>query len=260
MAKGILRSRAAKIIISVLVVVALGATVFLSVGSSNGTISKGNSKQYNASELIKNEDSLMQDDLIAFLGSDFVYGTKSDGQSFVDYLVKVDGIKAKKYGGEGYTLNGKGEGSLVESLNSVIKNGLNPMVLFCEVPVCNEKGRLKLGELTGSYFIGDYDTSTIIGAMEYICSSADMNWGCKVVFITCPNDDNKKYAQIVEAANQVAQKWNSGILNFYDNEEIVIDKKQRRLYFVDSSSPTKAGYNAVYGPMAEEYINDKFHM
>ena len=130
MAKGILRSRAAKIIISVLVVVALAATVFLSVGSSNGTISKGNSKQYDACELIKNEDSLMQDDLIAFLGSDFVYGAKSDGQSFVDYLVKVDGIKAKKYGGEGYTLNGKGEGSLVDSLNSVIKNGLNPMVLF----------------------------------------------------------------------------------------------------------------------------------
>lgn len=233
--------------------------IFLINGKQTGSISKGNNDEYNVEQLKKNEDSVMQDDPYVFLGSDFTFGAKSDGQSFVDYLEAVDGIKCKKYGGEGYKLNGKGEETLAYSFSKAVEENTNPKVVFCEIPVCNAKGRQKIGELTSSYYIGDCDTTTFYGALEYICASADLNWGCKVVFITCPTNDEKKYDPLVEATNAVAEKWNTKVINFYNNEEISFDKSERKLCMVDSSSPTKAGYNKVYAPKVEEFIQRYFY-
>lgn len=233
--------------------------IFLINGKQTGSISKGNNDEYNVEKLKKNEDSVMQDDPYVFLGSDFTFGAKSDGQSFVDYLEAVDGIKCKKYGGEDYKLNGKGENTLVYCFSKAVEKDVYPKVVFCEVPACNAKGRQNNGELSSSYYIGDYDTTTLYGAMEYLCASADLNWGCKVVFITCPTNDDKKYAEIAEAAEAVAEKWGSKVINFYNNDEISFDKSERKLYMVDSSSPTKAGYNKVYAPKVEEFMQRYFY-
>lgn len=233
--------------------------IFLINGKQTGSISKGNNDEYNVEQLKKNEDSVMQGDPYVFLGSDFTFGAKSDGQSFVDYLEAVDGIKCKKYGGEGYKLNGKGEKTLAYSFSKAVEENTNPKVVFCEVPACNAKGRQNNGELSSSYYIGDYDTTTLYGAMEYLCASADLNWGCKVVFITCPTNDEKKYDPLVEATNAVAEKWNTKVINFYNNDEISFDKSERKLYMVDNSSPTKAGYNKVYAPKVEEFIQRYFY-
>lgn len=260
MAKKLSKNQVIKIVVAILAVIVVGVLIFLTAGRQTGTISKGNNKQYNAETLQKNEDSVMQGDTYVFLGSDFTFGAKSGGQSFVDYLKAVDGIKAKKYGGEGFKLNGKDENTLVYAFNKAVKKSVNPKVVFCEVPVCNAKGRQKNGKLTSGYYIGDCDTTTLYGAMEYICASAELNWGCKVVFITCPSDDEKKYADVVNAANAVAEKWNTKVINFYNNDEISFDKKEKRLYSVDGSSPTKAGYNSVYGPKVEEFIQRYFYL
>lgn len=233
--------------------------IFLINGKQTGSISKGNNDEYNVEQLKKNEDSVMQGDPYVFLGSDFTFGAKSDGQSFVDYLEAVDGIKCKKYGGEGYKLNGKGEKTLAYSFSKAVEENTNPKVVFCEVPACNAKGRQNNGELSSSYYIGDYDTTTLYGAMEYLCASADLNWGCKVVFITCPTNDEKKYDPLVEATNAVAEKWNTKVINFYNNDEISFDKSERKLYMVDNSSPTKAGYNKVYAPKVEEFMQRYFY-
>lgn len=260
MAKKISKNQIIKIIVAILVVIVVGVLIFLTAGRQTGAISKGNNKQYNAETLQKNDDSVMQGDSYVFLGSDFTFGAKSGGQSFVDYLKAVDGIKVKKYGGEDYKLNGKDENTLVYTFNKAVKKSVNPKVVFCEVPVCNASGRQKNGELTNSYYIGDYDTTTLYGAMEYICARAELNWGCKVVFITCPSNDEKKYAEVVNAANAVAEKWGTKVINFYNNDEISFDKKEKRLYLVDDSSPTKAGYNSVYGPKVEEFIQRYFYL
>lgn len=250
--------------VKLFVVLALAlAVVFVGIyfvaGKQTGSISKGNNDEYNVQQLKLNENSVMKGDPYVFLGSDFTYGSKSDGQSFVDYLKAVDGIKCKKYGAEGYKLNGKDENTLVYCFKKAVEKNTNPKVVFCEVPVCNAKGKQSNGELTSSYYIGDYDTTTLYGAMEYICASADLNWGCKVVFITCPSNNKKKYAEVVKAANDVAEKWNSKVINFYDGEEISLDKKEKRLYMVDDSSPTKAGYNKVYAPKVEEFMHRYFY-
>ena len=233
--------------------------IYFVAGKQTGSISKGNNDEYNVEQLKKNEDSVMQGDPYVFLGSDFTFGAKSDGQSFVDYLEAVDGIKCKKYGGDGYKLNGKGENTLVYCFSKAVEKDVYPKVVFCEVPACNAKGRQNNGELSSSYYIGDYDTTTLYGAMEYLCASADLNWGCKVVFITCPTNDDKKYAEIAEAADAVAEKWGSKVINFYNNDEISFDKSEKSLYMVDNSSPTKAGYNKVYAPKVEEFIQRYFY-
>lgn len=258
--KKISKYKIVKIIVAVLILAAVGLSVFLITGKQTGSISKGNNSEYDVQALAKNEDSLMKGDPYVFLGSDFTFGKKSGGQSFVDYLTAVDSINAKKFGGEGFKLNGKGEETLVYCFNKAVKKNINPKVVFCEVPVCNASGRQKNGELTDSYYIGDYDTTTLYGAMEYICASAEMKWGCKVVFITCPSNDEKKYAGIVKACNDVAEKWGTKVIDFYGGEDIKLDKKQKKLYLVDDSSPTKAGYNEFYGPKVEEFIQRYFYL
>ena len=253
------KNKVIKFVVIALALAVVFVGIYFVAGKQTGSISKGNNDEYNVEQLKKNEDSVMQDDPYVFLGSDFTFGAKSDGQSFVDYLEAVDGIKCKKYGGEGYKLNGKGEETLAYSFSKAVEENTNPKVVFCEVPACNEKGKQKIGELTSGYYIGDCDTTTFYGALEYICASADLNWGCKVVFITCPTNDEKKYDPLVEATNAVAEKWNTKVINFYNNDEISFDKSERKLYMVDSSSPTKAGYNKVYAPKVEEFMQRYFY-
>lgn len=255
----ITKNKVIKFIVAAVVLAVVFVGIFLINGKQTGSISKGNNDEYNVQQLKKNDDSVMQGDPYVFLGSDFTYGAKSDGQSFVDYLKFVDGIKCKKYGGNGYKLNGKDEKTLVHCFSKAVEKDVYPKVVFCEVPVCNANGKQSNGEITSGYYIGDYDTTTLCGAMEYICASADLKWGCKVVFITCPSNDKKKYAEIVKLANDVAEKWGSKVINFYDNEEISLDKSEQKLYMVDDSSPTKAGYNNVYAPKVEEFMHRYFY-
>lgn len=253
------KNKVIKFVVIALALAVVFVGIYFVAGKQTGSISKGNNDEYNVEQLKRNENSVMQDDPYVFLGSDFTFGAKSDGQSFVDYLEAVDGIKCKKYGGENYKLNGKGENTLVYCFSKAVEKDVYPKVVFCEVPACNAKGRQNNGELSSSYYIGDYDTTTLYGAMEYLCASADLNWGCKVVFITCPTNDDKKYAEIAEAADAVAEKWGSKVINFYNNDEISFDKSEKSLYMVDNSSPTKAGYNKVYAPKVEEFIQRYFY-
>ena len=82
----------------------------------------GNDPRYDISEVREEADPVLKDKTILFLGSSVTFGAASVGQSFVDYLVKKDGIHAVKEALSGTTLvqDERGEKSYVERIHNKI--------------------------------------------------------------------------------------------------------------------------------------------
>ena len=242
-----------------LVILLVAAVIICIAAADKGGFSKGNSSKYDASALNFDEGSIMQDDTVVFVGSDFTMGVKSDNQSFVDYLKTVDGLNAATFTDENIGLTNKKDSSIISLVESIPKQHASPRAIFCEIPYYDARHGTRLGGLSSSYMLGDFDTETAIGAMEYIICYAKQNWSCPVFFYTaCEKKPSNKYAKLVNAAHQVADKWNMPMLDFTSNcvtSEIreLLDS-DKSLYFVDNRNVTKAAYNEVIAPEFERFI------
>lgn len=224
--------------------------------AGHGGFSKGNSSDYDVSSLTLNDDSVMKDDTIVFVGSDFTLGLKADNQSFIDYLRAVEGLNAATFTEENIGLTSKKDVSFISLVESIPKEHASPKAIFCEIPYYDAKHGTKLGEISDSYMLSDFDTETAIGAMEYIMCYAKMNWSCPVFFYTSADyNSSKKYEKLVSAARRVSDKWNMPMLDFTSNDKIAsLEKSDKSLYFVDSRNMTKAGYNEIVAPEFENFI------
>ena len=227
----------------------------------NGGFSKGNSSDYDVSSLTLNDDSVMKDDTIVFVGSDFTLGLKADNQSFIDYLRAVDGLNAATFTEENIGLTSKKDVSFISLVESIPKEHASPKAVFCEIPYYDARHGTKLGEISDSYMLSDFDTETAIGAMEYIMCYAKMNWSCPVFFYTSADyNSSKKYEKLVSAARRVSDKWNMPMLDFTSNDKIAsLEKSDKSLYFVDSRNMTKAGYNEIVAPEFENFITQNLY-
>ena len=232
---------------------------FASAG--HGGFSKGNSSDYDVSSLTLNDDSVMKDDTIVFVGSDFTLGLKADNQSFIDYLRAVDGLNAATFTEENIGLTSKKDVSFISLVESIPKEHASPKAVFCEIPYYDARHGTKLGEISDSYMLSDFDTETAIGAMEYIMCYAKMNWSCPVFFYTSADyNSSKKYEKLVSAARRVSDKWNMPMLDFTSNDKIAsLEKSDKSLYFVDSRNMTKAGYNEIVAPEFENFITQNLY-
>lgn len=231
------------------------------VSAGHGGFSKGNSSDYDVSSLTLNDDSVMKDDTIVFVGSDFTLGLKADNQSFIDYLRAVDGLNAATFTEENIGLTSKKDVSFISLVESIPKEHASPKAIFCEIPYYDAKHGTKLGEISDSYMLSDFDTETAIGAMEYIMCYAKMNWSCPVFFYTSADyNSSKKYEKLVSAARRVSDKWNMPMLDFTSNDKIdSLEKSDKSLYFVDSRNMTKAGYNEIVAPEFENFITENLY-
>lgn len=229
--------------------------------ADHGGFSKGNSSDYDVSSLTLNEDSVMKDDTIVFVGSDFTLGLKADNQSFIDYLKAVDGLNAATFTEENIGLTSKKDVSFISLVESIPKEHASPKAIFFEIPYYDAKHGTKLGEISDSYMLSDFDTETAIGAMEYIMCYAKMNWSCPVFFYTSADYNlSKKYEKLVSAAHRVSDKWNMPMLDFTSNDKIAsLEKSDKSLYFVDSRNMTKAGYNEIIAPEFENFITGNLY-
>ena len=88
-----------------------------------------------------------------------------------------------------------------------------------------------LGEISDSRQREDFDTSTIIGAMEAIIARANERWGCPVIFYTGTWFDNELYGEMVEALYKLQEKWG-----------------------IDEIHPTRQGYLEWWTPVMEKDI------
>ena len=102
---------------------------------------------------------------------------------------------------------------------------------------------------------GEYDTDTIIGAIEYIIDYARSAYHCPVYFYTGTYYDSQLYAEMVESLKDIAGKHNIGIINLWDSEEMrAVSQDDYQLYMADPIHPTKAGYRLWWTPEFVSYL------
>lgn len=247
-----------RLILAVVMTALIVGSVTLSCMYSTGIFMSGNRSQYNPSQTEKTDSALI-DQSIVFVGSNLVTGSKASGDSFVEYLRQSHGINAVVYGKDGASLVERGANSIPAMIRTIPTENANPRMILCEVPYIDGTGYSRIGQITDGYFNDQYDTKSVIGAMEFIISYSQDTWGCPVVFYTCQPNDNTHYAKIVDAVLKVADKWNIEVIDFYHDEGMVLDDRQQALYMATDSCPTKAGYKELYTPRFEEFLLKKIY-
>ena len=74
-------------------------------------------------------------------------------------------------------------------------------------------------------------------------------------FYTNPQYDSDTYAKMVEALLKIQEKWQIGVIDFWNDERInSISPEKRKLYLQDPIHPMKAGYAEWLVPVMEQRI------
>ena len=192
-----------------------------------------------------------------FLGSSVTYGSHSGEWSMCEYIQENYDCTVVKWAVNGTTLVDTGDTSYVRRL----VNNMNA-ISECDHFVCqlstNDAGhKLPLGKMSSSKDINDFDTSTIIGAMEFIIATAQKQWDCPVSFYTGTFFRSDLYPDMVDALYELQEKWDIGIIDLWNDSEMrsVIGTEEYYLYMAeDGVHPTKLGYEKWWGPKFVEHL------
>lgn len=190
---------------------------------------------------------------ILFLGSSVTFGFGALGESFVDYLWRKDGIDAIKDAENGTILVDQDISYHGDSYVARFKEELTedkPDMLVLQLSTNDANTNQKLGEISSD---DNFDTQTIIGAIEYIINEAQKKWNCPILIYTNPYFKNVLYGQMVYGTLELAKKYDVQVLDLYHNPDF---KKQDSLYMADEIHPTRAGYLEKWLPLFEEQIRN----
>jgi lysophospholipase L1-like esterase len=216
----------------------------------------GNASAYSLEQVEEDEESPLQGKRIVFLGSSVTYGAAAGGTSFVDFLAARDGVVAIKEAVSGTTLADDASDSYLSRLRR-LDSGLKPDLVVCQLSTNDASQGKELGEVSGSYEIGDFDTHTVAGAIEYVIAYVRDVWGCPVMFYTSPRYGSERYQQMVDSLLRVQDKWGIQLIDMWDDASFNdISDEQRSLYMADDIHPTKAGYLEWWLPYFEEGLEE----
>lgn len=218
---------------------------------------KGSDDKYSVENTLALNNNKLFNKKIIFLGSSVTYGAASKGESFVDYLQKIDGIIPIKEALSGTTLVDeyvKGNPSYIERLKKLDKN-MKIDGFVCQLSTNDATMNKPLGQISTSYELNDFDTKTIIGAIEYIIAYARNTWNCPIIFYTGTKYKSDKYKEMVDALYDISKKWDIKIIDLYNDEKMnQISKERYLLYMVDKIHPSRAGYRNWWTPKFEEEL------
>lgn len=186
---------------------------------------------------------------VIFLGSSVTYGAKSEGESFVDFLEKADGIAAIKEAVSGTTLIDSGENSYISRLKTIDKS-FKADAFVCQLSTNDASKGLPIGEISDVP-----DTSTVAGAIEYIITYAEDVWNCPVLFYSGTKYNSERYGKMVELLREIAKKRKIAILNMWDDMEMNdVSPENYELYMADGVHPRRAGYKLWWLPKFEKAL------
>ena len=190
-----------------------------------------------------------------FLGSSVTYGSAAGGRSFVDMIAERHDCTCIKLAVSGTTLVDNGANSYVSRLKS--ESAKYPVCdhIIVQLSTNDATGNKPLGVLSDSTDINDFDTSTVIGAIEYIIAYAKQTWNCKVSFYTGTYFQNANYEKMVAALHDIQQKWGIGVLDMYNDPEMrAVSDEDYSEYMADPIHPTEYGYEHWWLPEFEEFL------
>lgn len=247
-------SKSKKVIIIVCIVAVLGIGIGIPVADSQGKFSKGNADKYSVENTQALESSPLKDKTIIFLGSSVTYGSASKGESFADFMEKRDGINCVKEAVSGTTLVDTSDSSYVSRMKE-IDGSINADAFICQLSTNDATKKKPLGEISDGFDIENFDTQTVAGAIEYIIAYARETWDCPVIFYTGTKYDSTHYEKMVDLLLQIQQKWNIGVIDLWNNDEMnSVSKSDYKLYMANKIHPTRAGYRDWWLPVIEKYL------
>lgn len=216
----------------------------------------GNAGAYGIDQAQIIPNSPLQGKHLIFLGSSVTAGSASGQVSFVDFIAKRNQCTVTKEAVSGTTLVDSGADSYIQRMRSL--DASMPADMFiCQLSTNDASQKKPLGALSNSFRLEDFDTATIIGAVEYIICYAREAWHCPVVFFTNPRYGNEEYGQMVDALMTVQRKWGIGVIDLWDDAGFNdLSAEKRSLYMADAVHPTKAGYLQWWTPAMEAYVYD----
>lgn len=252
-AKLSVRKKIAVAVSCVFLACAIGAGGY--AGNLFGYFNGGNSSKY-STKRSDTMESVLNGKTIIFLGSSVTYGFAAHGESFADYLQKQDGIISVKEAVSGTTLVDDKSNSYVSRLKT-IDTKTNADAFICQLSTNDATQNKPLGQLSDSDNLNDFDTHTVIGAIEYIVCYARQTWNCPVIFYTGTKYDSDSYEKMVEALYQVKEKWSIGVIDLWNSEEMNnVSRADYKLYMNDPIHPTRKGYKEWWTPVIREYLTD----
>jgi beta-mannanase len=192
-----------------------------------------------------------------FLGSSVTYGYASNGVSFVDYLSQRNNCTCVKEAVSGTTLVDNGNSSYVKRMLNNLDKTAKCDHFICQLSTNDASQNLPLGAVSSSKNLSDFNTETIIGAMEYIICYAKETWNCPVSFYTNTYYDFANYGAMVNALYSLKDKWNIGIIDLYNNQAMRnVSTADYNRYMSDNIHPTATGYLEWWTPVFEDYFQN----
>lgn len=194
---------------------------------------------------------------IVFLGSSVTYG--DDNWSMADFVRESEGYNVIKWAVPGTTLTDVDEKSYVSRMNMEIENQDVCDCFICQLSTNDAFKKLPLGVISKSLNKSEFDTKTIIGAIEYVIASAKEKWNCPIMFYTGTFMENQLYQIMVNSLMEISEKWGFDIIDLWNDPEMrLIDEDSYKKYMIDPVHPNKIGYEQWWGPKFIYAIKDVF--
>ena len=192
-----------------------------------------------------------------FLGSSVTYGYAAGGVSFVEYIQQRNDCTCKKEAVSGTTLVDNGDSSYVQRMKRNLKKDDKCDHFICQLSTNDASQNKPLGQMSSSYNLQDFDTSTIYGAMEYIICYVKQTWNCPISFYTNTYYESSNYQAMITALYKLKDKWGIGIIDLYNDPDMRnVSPSDYKRYMADQIHPTAAGYLEWWTPEFEEYLQN----
>ena len=246
---------------------AIGDMYFYPSGTEVEQGYEGNTYVVKAEE--KNESDPLSGLEIAWLGSSVTYGQSAGGYSMADaiedshpatnsYKYVISGTTLAEYHSEHcLPVDGDGfHGSYVNRMR-MISPDKHFDLFIVQLSTNDATGGIPLGEISEGSELEDFDTSTVIGSMEYIVKYVTETWNCPVMFYTGTKYDSEPYGEMVEATLKLQEKWHFGLIDLWNSEEMnTVSEEDYAKYMADGIHPNKAGYIEWWTPQFEAGITE----
>lgn len=239
--------------LAILLALAAAALLWLKLHGFS-TLNPGNSHEYD----IKNVPVLpgktpLHGKVILCLGSSVTHGMASKKVSFADYIAKRNGCTMIKAAVSASTLADVGPISYIKRLKKhhMVKKPID--CFLCQLSTNDATFMQKLGKISDSFEMKDFDTRTTIGGIEYIIAFAKKTWNCPIVFFTGTRYDNPRYHRMVNVLLELEEKWGIDVIDLWHNRKMNrISDNDYKLYMSDGVHPTQAGYLNWWTPPIED--------
>ena len=215
----------------------------------------GNKAAYSFDSISALPESPLKGKTVCVLGSSVVYGHASQKVAVGEYVEKRFDCKLIKEAVSGTTLVDQNDKSYVHRLVTKLDPNEEIDLFICQLSTNDASQGKPLGEIVDSEDLGDFDTSTVTGALQYIICYARQTWDCPVVFFTGSRYDSEAYGAMVQRLLELKELYSIGVLDLWTDDGFnSIPDEQRSLYMADDIHPTKAGYRDWWGPELEAQL------